>query len=38
MNRPEDLKVNQTFVVMLERHDWNVWRHHPAELAPLPFR
>ena len=30
--------INQTFVVTPGRHEWTVWRHHLAELAPLLFR
>jgi enterochelin esterase-like enzyme len=30
--------VKQTFVVTPGRHEWTVWRHHLAELAPQLFR
>ena len=30
--------VKQTFVVTPGRHEWTVWRHHLADLAPLLFR
>jgi enterochelin esterase-like enzyme len=30
--------IKQTFVVTPGRHEWTVWRHHLAELAPLLFR
>jgi enterochelin esterase family protein len=30
--------INQTFVVTPGRHEWTVWRHHLAEVAPLLFR
>ena len=30
--------IKQTFVVTPGRHEWTVWRHHLADLAPLLFR
>jgi enterochelin esterase-like enzyme len=30
--------VKQTFVVSPGRHEWTVWRHHLAQIAPLLFR
>ena len=30
--------VKQTFVVTPGRHEWTVWRHHLAQIAPLLFR
>ena len=30
--------VKQTFVVSPGRHEWTVWRHHLAQVAPLLFR
>jgi enterochelin esterase family protein len=30
--------VRHTYLVTPGRHEWNVWRHHLRELAPLLFR
>ena len=30
--------VKQTFVVSPGRHEWTVWRHHLAQVAPLLFQ
>jgi enterochelin esterase family protein len=30
--------VRQTFVVSPGRHEWTVWRHHLAQVAPLLFQ
>jgi enterochelin esterase family protein len=30
--------INHTFKLTDGRHEWVVWRHHLAEVAPLLFR